>query len=160
MYYYARAVLLLTLMYLALTSNLQASNIVMGLLLSVGVMALLRPQLREADGRRAGTAVLALFRYIFVLIWDYVVSGIQVARIVLSPTMPLHQAIIAIPSDCQSDLGLALSAHALTLTPGEMVVEIGDDGTMYTHVLDVEKVETAVAAAQKQREELLEKIFP
>ena len=143
MYYFARAVLLLTLMYLALTSNLQASNIVMGLLLSVGVMALLRPQLREADGRRAGTAVLALFRYIFVL-----VSGIQVARIVLSPTMPLHQAIIAIPSDCQSDLGLALSAHALTLTPGEMVVEIGDDGTMYTHVLDVEKVETAVAAAQ------------
>lgn len=160
MYYYARAVFLLTLVYLALTSNLQLSNIVMGLLLSVGVMALLRPQLRPLNWRNGGTAVFALLRYIVTLLWELLVSGVQVARLVLNPRLPLRQGIIAIPSGCQSELGTALSAHALTLTPGEMVVEIDADGVMYTHALDVSAAETAVLDAQTQRRDLLAKIFP
>ncbi|MCB8984540.1 MAG: Na+/H+ antiporter subunit E [Ardenticatenaceae bacterium] len=157
---YVRAVLLLTLVYLALTSNLQASNIVVGVLLAVGVLALLRPQRRVTDWRAAGTAVVAVLRYIFVLAHDMVVSGMQVARIVLDPKLPIQPGIIAIPSGCQSELGTALSAHAITLAPGEMVVEIDDDGVMYTHVLDMAHAETAVAEAQELRVALLNKIFP
>jgi multicomponent Na+:H+ antiporter subunit E len=79
---------------------------------------------------------------------------------VLNPRLPLRQGIIAIPSGCQSELGTALSAHAITLTPGEMVVEIDADGVMYTHALDVSAAETAVLDAQTQRRDLLAKIFP
>jgi hypothetical protein len=61
------------------------------------------------------------------------ISGALVprSRLVLDPALPVKPGIIAIPSDC--DLGLAadLSAHAITLAPGEKAVEIGRDGTMY-----------------------------
>jgi len=157
---YVRAIVLLTLTYLALTSNLQLSSIVMGVLLAVGVLALLRPERRSTNWAAAGTAVIALARYIFVLARDMIISGVLVARIVLDPKLPIQPGIVAIPSGCQSELGTALSAHAITLAPGEMVVEIDEDGVMYTHVLDVTHAETAVAEAQELRVALLNKIFP
>jgi multicomponent Na+:H+ antiporter subunit E len=65
-----------------------------------------------------------------------------------------------IPSGCDSELATALSAHAITLAPGEMVVEIGEGGIMYTHTLDVTQAAEYVAEAQQLRRELLRKIFP
>ena len=50
-------------------------------------------------------------------------------------------------------------AHAITLTPGELVVEMSDEGTMYTHTLDTSHAEDHMAEAQKMREELLRKIM-
>jgi len=40
-----------------------------------------------------------------------------------------------------------------------MVVEISDDGVMYTHTLDVTHATEYVADAQRMRRELLGKIF-
>ena len=48
---------------------------------------------------------------------------------------------------------------AITLTPGEMVVEIDDDGIMYTHMLDASNPDKQVAAAQQTRRDLLSRIF-
>ena len=57
-------------------------------------------------------------------------------------------------------MATALSAHAITLAPGEMVVEIGEGGVMYTHTLDASQAADYVAEAQDLRRELLRKIFP
>ena len=46
-----------------------------------------------------------------------------------------------------------------TLTPGESVVEMSEDGVMYTHCLDAAKSEEVVDQAQEMRVDLLEKIF-
>jgi multicomponent Na+:H+ antiporter subunit E len=93
------------------------------------------------------------------MLWELIVSGLQVAHIVLSPSLPIKPGIIAIPSGTDSDLATALSAHAITVTPGELVVEISDDGVMYTHVLDVTMSEAARLNAQEQRRNLLSKIL-
>ena len=37
------------------------------------------------------------------------------------------------------NMATALSAHAVSLTPGELVVEIDDEGVMYTHCLDASR---------------------
>jgi multisubunit Na+/H+ antiporter MnhE subunit len=66
---------------------------------------------------------------------------------------------VAIPVKCESDLNRALSAHAITLTPGEMVVEVAEDGTMYTHMLDATDADEHVREAQELRETMLNKIF-
>jgi multicomponent Na+:H+ antiporter subunit E len=73
--------------------------------------------------------------------------------------MPINPGIVAIPTQCESDLSRALSTHAITLTPGEMVVEIGKDGTMYTHMLDATDADERVAEAQETRDKMLKKIF-
>jgi len=158
--YNLRAVLLLTAVYLALTANLQLSNIVVGLLLSSLILLLLRPATRAVNWRFWPSTTWALLRYLIVLAYDLVVSGIQVARIVLDPALPIQQGNIAIPTNCQSETAQALSAHAITLTPGEMVVEMSEEGVMYTHVLDASHAEENVVEAQQMREQMLQKILP
>jgi multicomponent Na+:H+ antiporter subunit E len=158
--YNMRAVLLLTAVYLALTANLQLSNIILGLLLSFLILLLLRPATRAVNWRIWPSTSWAMLRYLLVLAYDLIVSGIQVARIVLNPTLPIQQGIIAIPTNCESETAQALSAHAITLTPGEMVVEMSDEGVMYTHVLDATHAQDNMAEAQQMREQMLQKIMP
>jgi multicomponent Na+:H+ antiporter subunit E len=150
----------LWLVYLALTSNLELSNLVLGLLVAVGLTLLLRPPRGTFDLRRLPGALVALGRYLFVVFFDAIKSGLVAARLVLDPALPVKPGIIAIPSDCDSELATALSAHAITLAPGEMVVEIGKDGTMYAHALDATRAVEYVEAAQELRSTLLRKIFP
>ena len=157
--YYLRPIVLLTLVYLAFTANLELFNVIAGFIVASLVALLIRPQPRKVNWRHFPQVALALVRYVLVLVYDLVVSGIQVARIVLNPSMPIKPGIIAIHSKCRSEMATALNAHAITLTPGELVVEMSEDGVMYTHCLDASKSEEVVEQAQTMRVELLEKIF-
>jgi len=150
----------LFLVYLALSGNATIPNLVVGALIALGVSTLL-PGRKDAsfDWKRSPAFVWAMVRYIFVVLWDVIKGGITTARIVLNPKMPLKTGIIAIPSGSKSELGTALSAHAITLSPGELVVEMDDEGVMYTHCLDVDKSEVYVAEAQALRRNLLRDIF-
>jgi multicomponent Na+:H+ antiporter subunit E len=150
----------LWLVYLALTSNLELTNLVLGLLIAVGLTLLLRPPRGNFELRRLPVTLAAMIRYLFVVTMNAIKSGLVVARLVLDPSLPVNQGIIAIPSGCDSELATALSAHAITLAPGEMVVEIGEDGVMYTHALDATHAAEYVADAQQLRRELLQRIFP
>lgn len=154
-----RTIALLTLVYLALTTNTEPLNILAGILLATGIAFLLRSEGGLADFRHLPAAAWALLRYIVILTYDLLVSGIQVARIVLDPKLPIQPGILAIPSQCESEDGQALSAHAITLTPGELVVEIDDQGVMYTHSLDATHKAEQVENAQRMRRELLNKIL-
>jgi len=156
---YVWPIAILTLIYLVLTSNFALNNIVAGIVVAMIVLLLFRPRSENLEWKRMPTAVFASIKYIIRLMADLLVSGIQVARIVLSPKMPINPGIVAIPTTCESDLSRALSAHAITLTPGEMVVEIAEDGTMYTHMLDATDADQHVKEAQELRETMLQKIF-
>jgi multicomponent Na+:H+ antiporter subunit E len=146
--------------YLALTANLELGNLVLGFLIAVGLTALLRPPRGTFDLRRLPAALLALAHYLFIVGRDAIKSGLMAARLVLDPALPVKPGIITIPSGCDSELATALSAHAITLAPGEMVVEIGEGGVMYTHTLDVTQAAEYVEQAQQMRRELLHRIFP
>lgn len=145
--------------YLALTANAQPANLVVGALIGLGAAALVRPTAERMNPRRLPGALWALARYLVILAVDIFQCGIDVARIVLDPRLPIRPGIVAIPSQMHSELGTALSAHAITITPGEMVIEIGPDGVMYTHCLDAAKSAAAAAAGQARRKALLERIF-
>lgn len=156
-----RMILGLTLLYLALTANLGILNVVIGVLVATAVTFLLPHHATAPVRWREWPAALwALIRYILMVMWDLLVSGIQVARIVLSPQLPIQPGIIAIPSETHSDLATALSAHAITLTPGQLVVEIDADGVMYTHCLEALQAAAEEVDAQVTRRRLLEKIIP
>lgn len=150
----------LFLVYLTLSGNVTLPNLVVGVLVALGVSALL-PVRKEAefDWKQSPAFMWALVRYVFVVLWDILQGGIATARIVLNRKMPLKTGIIAIPSGSKTELGTALSAHAITLSPGELVVEMDDEGMMYTHCLDVDKSEVYVAEAQSLRRTLLSKMF-
>ena len=83
----------------------------------------------------------------------------MVAKLVWSPKLKIQPAIVAIPSGCDSELATALSAHATSVAPGELVVEIDEDGVMYTHILDVTHSSEYKDQAQLIRRDLLSKII-
>jgi len=156
---YLLYILFLTIIYLLLTSNIEWLNIVVGILIAAGITLLLRPRVRLFSWRRVPRAILAVFQYLGILAYDIIKGGIVVARSVWSPKIKIHPAIIAIPSGCDSELATALSAHATSVAPGELVIEIDAEGIMYTHVLDVSHSSEYKEQAQLMRRDLLSKII-
>lgn len=157
--HYLLIIVPLLFIYLELSSNFELSNIVVGLIIVTGIAKFVRPQHLPSDWRRLPSSVFALVRYLVILVYDVIASGIKVARVVLDPALPIKPGIVSIPSQCDSEMGTALSAHAITLAPGEMVVEIDEKGVMYTSCLDTTNSEKYVEDAQKMRKDLLQKIF-
>lgn len=156
---YIRRIGLLTLVYLALTSNLQVSNLVVGILLGAVIVYVVRPEKTEVAPRNVMRSGVASARYILHLAHVLLVTGIDVSRIVLSPALPIRPGIIAIPAETETEVGLALSVHAITLAPGELVVEVDDAHVMYTHCLDATHAEEFIKEAHHIRLELLDEIF-
>ena len=83
-------------------------------------------------GLRLGPAL----RLTGLVAWDLVLSTIQVAREILTPTDHTDEAIIRVdvPADTRSHL--LLLVVAITVTPGTAVVDADPDtGALYLHVL-------------------------
>lgn len=56
---------------------------------------------------------------------------------VLKPQRVTSSAIVAVPLDVQSELGIALLANMITLTPGTTSLHISDDKKcLYIHVMN------------------------
>lgn len=165
--------LIVFLFYLGLTNNLAWNNLLTGLVIAVSIVTLLRPSagqnpilgavplsqaVRDLSLIGMLRKIPALIQYLFFLIKDLLLSGYQVARIVFSKNLDIKPGVIAIPAGCESELARALSAHAITLTPGEMVIEMDGD-TLYVHCLDATHAEEYSAQAQQLRQQLLRKII-
>ena len=146
------------LIYLGLTANFEFSNLVLGFFLAVGITGLVQPERSGVDIRRILIFLWSFIQYLGILIYDLIKSGIIVARIVLSPSLPIRPGIVAIPTEMSNDWAIALNAHALTLTPGEMVVDIDEKGILYTHCLDATHAEEYILEAQTLRQKLLRNI--
>ncbi|GAB4485297.1 MAG: hypothetical protein Fur0016_10240 [Anaerolineales bacterium] len=151
----------LLLVYLALShrpgDNL-LPNLVFGSLIALGISALLPGRPRPFNWRRFFPFLFGILRYAGLVIVDMFKSAYTVALIVLDPKLPIRPGIVAIDSGCQSELAAALSAHAITLTPGEMVIAIDEKGILYTHTLDVNRSKEYAEDAQSLRRNLLSKI--
>jgi multicomponent Na+:H+ antiporter subunit E len=150
--------LLCAAVYLTLTQSLALNNLATALAIGALAAALTRPRGAGLPLRRLPRALVALAIYVPRLIVDIVKCGITVAGFILDPKLPIRPGIIAVKSH-SNDVVTALSAHAITVTPGEQVLEIGDDGTMYTHCLDAVSSGAGADAAQSARKKLLDEVF-
>ena len=157
---YLSSVFVLFIIYLMLTANVSLANLVLGLIVAAGISLLMpkdTPMLVRID--RLPRFLWAGFRYAFIVIRDVVMGGISTARIVLDPKLPLNSGIVAIPYGKKSELGTAFSAHAITLSPGELVIEMDGDGNMYTHCLNVDATLASAEEGQTKRTQLLNAMY-
>lgn len=131
-----------------------------GLAAGVALAARFRPTLGQLSWRRLPLQLLALAQYVLALFRDIFFSGLDVARRVLSPDMRLKLGILAVSTQDseRSPVILALSANYISLTPGELVVEVADNHLMYVHCLDIEASARAAEQTQARRLALLQTI--
>lgn len=73
----------------------------------------------------------ALFaRELCLSVWD-------VAKTVVRPDRVTHSAVVGLPLTVQSDLGIALLANLITLTPGTVSIHLtADRSVLYIHVMN------------------------
>lgn len=156
---YLFSIFLLTCLYLLITGEFSLVSLTYGVILATFITLLLRPAELKPNWRRLPGALWGLFRYVWLLIYDMTLAGVQIARIVLDPKLPIRPGMVEIPAECQSDLAIALSIHALTLTPGELVVRLDERNILQVHLLNTSHSVEKVKEAHHLREDLLRDIF-
>ena len=73
-------------------------------------------------------------RYVPWLIWEIIKANIDVARRVISPSLPIAPSLFDAPVSQKTDLGQVLYANSITLTPGTVAVDL-DPGVIRVHAL-------------------------
>jgi multicomponent Na+:H+ antiporter subunit E len=151
----------IALLWMAITGHFTLGGALVGYLLGLAILLLLsRIGLRPHRGfglRQLAAAAVYAGR----LLADIIFSSLQVARIILSPHPRLRTGILALPSgDTREDqLLAALSAHGINVSPGQLVIDIDEMGTLYVHCLDLEASRGTIEADQRKRLHLLSKVI-
>ncbi|WP_305785555.1 Na+/H+ antiporter subunit E [Symbioplanes lichenis] len=140
----------LTVIWMLLWGSFTPLTLVGGAVIAVIVLAVFPLPVVTHTG---GVHPLGVLRFAGRFAVDLVVSSVQVAVLAFRFGHIPRSAIIAVPLRAPSDLGLTLTAEALSLVPGSLVVEVDRSlGVLYVHVLGVPDA----AAADRYRRSVLD----
>ena len=127
-------ILLLTLAWVALTGSYTVANALLGLVLSLVASSFAREQHRRAE---IALRPLRIFQLALRFFYELVLSGLRVAKLVLTPRMELKPGIFAYPLKVDRNFEITLLANLITLTPGTLSVDVSADRrTLFVHAID------------------------
>lgn len=148
--------LLLWLVWLALT-DFSAGNMVLGGFLALGIPLIVAPL--SADEPMAKNPWLVV-RYFFIVLFDIVVSNIEMVKRVLGPIKNLNPGFILVPLDIKDELPLTILTSTISLTPGTVAVDFSEDKRwLYVHALHIEDEQAMVAHIKQRYEAPLKEVF-
>ncbi len=87
--------------------------------------------------------ILPLLSYCLWLFWEIVVSSIQVAMIVLRPSLPIDPHLLRFRTRLPNLTARIILGNSITLTPGTVTLEIKND-EFFVHVLTEQAAESLV----------------
>jgi multicomponent Na+:H+ antiporter subunit E len=129
------AVLGMALVWILLWGTFSWANLLGGLVVA-GVVLLAFPLPPVAFGGRLRP--VPLLRFVAWFVRDLFMASVQVAWLAFRVGHTPRSAIIGVRLRVGTDLNLTLTAEALSLLPGSLIVEADRDaGVLYIHVIDV-----------------------
>jgi multicomponent Na+:H+ antiporter subunit E len=116
------------LLWLLLTGSLRQDEVVAALVAGALVTAVSARRLSIMAGvRLEPKAGVSLAAYLGAFFPALVRANIDVARRVLSPSLPINPAVVEARTELESSLGKLLLANSITLTPGTLSVDVQGD---------------------------------
>jgi multicomponent Na+:H+ antiporter subunit E len=85
-------------------------------------------------------AFLYSFMFLFTFIVELFKANFDVARRVLSPSLPINPGIVEVKTKLKSKIGRVVLADSITLTPGTFTLEMVDD-SLFIHWIDVQSTD-------------------
>jgi multicomponent Na+:H+ antiporter subunit E len=151
----------MALLWVVVTGRVEWGSLLVGYIIGVVTLAVLNALGIRFHERLSLRQVAAIVRYSALLFWNGIVSSVHVARMLLQPKIELKTGIIALKTgDTSPEQRLsALSAHGLNMTPGELVIDFAEDGTLFVHCLDIENSRSRLDTEQQERIKLLREIL-
>lgn len=99
--------------------------------------------------------VLRLFAYIPWVMWQVVKTNFDLAKLILSPSLPIQPKLVRIRVSQRTALGQAIHANTITLTPGTVTLD-ARGGTFLVHALTPDAISPEGAAELDARVTRLE----
>jgi multicomponent K+:H+ antiporter subunit E len=150
--------LVLWLAWLALNNTIAPAHIILGALLA-WLLPLTGMHLTDGTWPRLHRPIVAL-RLAFRVLWDIVVSNIEVARRVLGPESALQPGFVRVPLDLTDDWAITTLAGIITMTPGTLTADVAEDRSyLLLHALHVDDAEAIVASIKARYEAPLKEIY-
>lgn len=145
----------LFLVWVLITWSVQPQELLTGAALVLVLTLFMRPVYPLLEGIRPG--IMPLFYmvvYIFIFIWQLILANIDVAKRVLSPSLPINPGIVKVKTGLKSPLAKVMLTSSITLTPGTLSLNVQDD-EIFIHWIDVkgsdvEKASKAIVAVFEQ----------
>lgn len=134
----------LAISWIIFTGQLTPFQFGLGMIFSFAILVAIDMEGENINIHKLPTQSITLIAYILRLAIDIFWSGMDVARRVLHPNLPINPgtALVHTQDDSRNPLISAISAHGITITPGELVIDFEEteDGVfMLVHSLDIEQ---------------------
>jgi len=100
--------------------------------------------------------IIRSITYIPYMIKEVIVSNIDMAKIILSPSLPIEPTIFRTKAPFQSDLGLVTYANSITLTPGTVSIDT-PEGEIEVHSINKAMADGVSEGQMRERVLKLEK---
>ncbi|MCG8429351.1 MAG: Na+/H+ antiporter subunit E [Chromatiales bacterium] len=151
----------LLLLWIFLNGSLAVDVLIVGTVVSVLIVLLFKSSLAAfSELKTTPQALRAALQYCVYFIKELIKANIRLARIVLSPSLPVKPGIVKVRTRLKSKMGRLLLANSITLTPGTLTVELKDEW-LYVHWVSVESsdVEAATTSIVSGFEQYLEVMY-
>jgi multicomponent K+:H+ antiporter subunit E len=148
----------LALVWVLLTNDFTLGTVAFGLLLGLAVSKLTSVYWPSRPGIGNVPAIIA---YTGIVLWDIVVSNVQVAYLILFRRgKSLRSRFVTVPLELESPEAIAVLAGTITLTPGTVTADLSADGrALLVHCLETHDPEGTVATIKSRYEQRLMRIF-
>lgn len=133
--------------WVALSGRYSAANLVLGLTLSGGVAWLTTTPMDRLPPRWSVIAACAYLPWLFARV---VASSVHMARLILSPGMPINPTIVRYTPKAQDFRAVVVMGNSVTLTPGTITVEAAPD-RLVVHAIDEESAADLVSGTLEQK---------
>jgi multicomponent K+:H+ antiporter subunit E len=148
---------LLLVVWLLLNNTLDPAQIVLGALLAI-VVPRFTERLRPERPRIRKPLVIA--RLGLVVLWDIVLSNIEVARRILGPEEAIKPAFVWMPLELTDPHAIVSLAGIITMTPGTLSAELSPDRRyLLVHAFNVDDESALIAQMKARYEAPLKEIF-
>jgi multicomponent Na+:H+ antiporter subunit E len=84
------------------------------------------------------------------LLWEIVIANFQIARVILSPRMPIRPHLFDVRASQATELGHVIYANSITLTPGTVTVDV-EDGILHVHALTQDSADGLLSGEMDRR---------
>lgn len=149
----------LVVLWIAITGQFTAPNLVLGGAIAALALLLLRG---TAKSSRIIAKVGQGLSLALVFLRELAVSAFRVAVIVLTPDLEkaLRPGVVAFPLSVKSDAEITLLANMITLTPGTLSIDVSADrAVLHVHVLNMVSQEAVIAEIAGGFERRIRELF-
>ena len=90
------------------------------------------------------------------LLKEIIVSSMDVAKIILKPSMPISPTVVVLTAEAQTDVGQVILGNSITLSPGTVTLDL-HEGQILIHCLNSESAKELQKGEANRRAAALER---